>query len=625
MTNLIPAAAFLVGLLIGALVIWLLMRSRIRQAVSEAIAAAEAEKATLHERLEGREQGLTEAKALLQQKEILLEQVQHKAEDSGRKFAQCLQAYRSGQQSLQERTTALEDAKKSLTQKNADIEAQQNRAVTAERELAQTRQALESEKGQHGERCIALQESKKLLAQKDADIEAQQKRAVTAERDLAQTRQALESEKSQHGERTTLLTEKESLLEQHQQAITTLNRNLAQCRQELEGEKKSAEEKLALLQQAEQKLSNVFKSLASDVLNTNNESFLKLAKTHFETVQETAKGDLEKRQQAIVELVKPVKESLEKVDGKIQELEKVRAGAYSGLTEQVKSLVDMQKDLRNETANLVKALRTPNVRGRWGEVQLRRVVEIAGMVEHCDFNEQESADTEDGKLRPDMLVRLPGQKNIVVDSKAPLLAYLEAVECDDEEQRKLKLRDHARQIRTHIEALGKKAYFEQFQPSPEFIVMFLPGEAFLCAAEENNPQLTEFAMELRVLVATPTTLIALLKSIAYCWRQENLARNAKDISDLGQELYRRCSSLGEHFAKVGNHLGKATEAYNKAVGSLESRVLVTARKFGDFGAGSSGVEVEGIDPIEITPRILQAPEFVESCVDGELPRLRAPK
>ena len=267
-----------------------------------------------------------------------------------------------------------------------------------------------------------------------------------------------------------------------QTAESNLKAKLAQYATILDQERKQAEEKLAVVNRAQEKLADAFKALAAEALKSNNQSFLELAKATLEKFQETAKGDLEKRQLAIQELVKPVKESLEKVDTKINELEKARAGAYSGLTEQVKSLMDTQKQLQSETANLVKALRRPQVRGRWGEIQLKRVVEMAGMLDHCDFYEQQSTDAEEGRLRPDLLVRLPGRKHIVVDAKAPLSAYLDAVEAKDEETRTARLQAHARQVREHISALGRKSYFEQFDPAPEFVVLFLPGEVFFSAA-----------------------------------------------------------------------------------------------------------------------------------------------
>jgi DNA recombination protein RmuC len=258
------------------------------------------------------------------------------------------------------------------------------------------------------------------------------------------------------------------------------------------------------------------------------------------------------------------------------------------------------------------------VRGRWGEIQLKRVVEMAGMVDHCDFFEQQSVDTEDGRLRPDMVVRLPGSRNIVVDAKAPLSAYLEAIDAPDEETRKAKLQQHAQQIRTHLTMLGRKSYFEQFSPCPEFVVLFLPGEAFFCAALMQDPALIEFGVDQNVIIATPTTLIALLRAVAYGWRQEALAQNAKEISDLGKELYDRCSKMGEHMANLGKNLSNASEAYNRAVGSLESRVLVTARKFADLGAVSADGQIDELPPIEVTPRLLQAPELMRVAVDGEM-------
>ncbi|MCE5302750.1 MAG: DNA recombination protein RmuC [Planctomycetaceae bacterium] len=411
------------------------------------------------------------------------------------------------------------------------------------------------------------------------------------------------------------LSEKDVSLADLQRQVTVLTSQAAELRRALAEQQKQTEEKLALLDDAKRQLADTFKALAAGALQSNNTSFLELAKTHLEKFQESARGDLEKRQSAIDELVKPVRESLGKVDVKLQELEKSRIEAYSGLIEQVRSLSETQKELRGETANLVKALRRPQARGRWGEIQLRRVVEMAGMLEHCDFVEQQSTDTDDGRLRPDLIVRLPGQKNVVVDSKAPLEAYLDAIEAPDDETRAAKLKDHARQVRGHIMALGRKSYFEQFDFTPEFVVLFLPGEVFFSAALENDPELIELGVRQNVIVATPTTLIALLRAVAYGWRQERLAENAKTISELGQELYKRISDLGEHMQRLGKGLSTAIGAYNSAVGSLESRVLVSARRFKELGASPSNADIGETPPLESSPRLLQSPEFLGGSVE----------
>jgi DNA recombination protein RmuC len=360
-----------------------------------------------------------------------------------------------------------------------------------------------------------------------------------------------------------------------------------------------------VLRRRSQETDAAFKALSSDALARNNQAFLDLARATLAQTQEAARGDLEKRQQAIGEVVAPVRSSLDRMDSRIQELEKARAGAYATLTEQVRSLAVTQSELRSETGKLVTALRTPSVRGRWGEIQLRRVVEMAGMIDHCDFFTQTSVDSEDGRLRPDMLVRLPAGKTIVVDAKTPLSGYLEALDAGDEQTRKARMADHARQVRAHMTALSRKSYWEQFDRAPEFAVLFLPGECFMSAALESDPSLIEAGVGQNIILATPTTLIALLRAVAYGWRQENLAENAAEISALGKELYKRLSDMADHWNKVGKGLERAVEAYNGAVGTFESRVMVSARKFAELKSAPLGVEIAEMEPVDKNVRAVE--------------------
>jgi len=388
-----------------------------------------------------------------------------------------------------------------------------------------------------------------------------------------------------------------------QQAYTDVVAGKARLESALEAERKTSDEKIELVTRASEELRNAFKAMASDALKSNNLSFLVLAKESLERFQTEARGDLESRQKAVADMVAPVRDSLDKVDAKIQQMEVARGDAYGELRAQVQSLITTQKELQSETGNLVRALRTPNVRGRWGEIQLRRVVEIAGMLSYCDFAEQETVNTETGRLRPDLVVKLPGGKHVVVDAKTPLQAFLDAFETNDEETRRACLASHARQVRDHMKTLSGKNYWEQFEATPEFVVMFLPGETFFSAALEQDPGLIEQGVLQRVIPASPTTLIALLKAVAYGWNQEKLARNAQQISALGKELHERLRLLATHITAVGTGLDRAVESYNKAVGSLESRVLVSARKFAELGA-SVAEDIPELEPIETTARAL---------------------
>lgn len=440
-------------------------------------------------------------------------------------------------------------------------------------------------------------------AQALAEAEAQSRAEIAglAER-LTLREQELEWQRQQHRDFQAREENLESQLSETKSRARELETRL-------EDERKNAAEKISQLQDVEERLNRVFQALSAQALRANNQAFLDLAKAALEKFQSEAKGDLEQRQKAVENLVAPLKETLERYDQQVQAIERSRSEAYGSLSQQVEALLVSQQKLENETAKLAKALRMPQVRGRWGEFQLRKVVELAGMSAYCDFTEQENVNTESGRLRPDLTVKLPGGKSIVVDSKAPLQAYLDALESDSEEQRKAFLLAHARQIRSHLHSLSHKAYWSQLKDTPEFVVLFIPGEPFLSAAVEQDPELLEDGVKQRVIFATPLTLISLLRAVAYGWRQEIVAENTRRIADLGRELYDRIATLTRHFRALGQNLGNSVKAYNDAIGSLEGRILASARKFRELGS-TPQAEILELAPIEETTRNIQAAELL---------------
>jgi DNA recombination protein RmuC len=422
-------------------------------------------------------------------------------------------------------------------------------------------------------------------------------------------------------ERAGLLERLDDLTEQHDRAVERLRRaesEAAGATAALRSEREAGAQREELLTRRDTELKQAFKALSADALARNNEQFVALAEGRIKeataALAAKADGDAVSRAQAIAQLLDPMASTLQRVEGQLRTVEKERESAYAGLREQVSAMRFSSEQLQHETKALVNALRAPQVRGRWGELQLERIVQLAGMVEHCDFSTQVTGQGQDGGVRPDMVVHLAGGKQVVVDAKVPFAAYLEAVESRDPDVHRERLAAHARQLRQHVDALSAKNYWAAFEPSPEFVVLFVPGDPFLEAALRSDPALLEHAFSHNVVVATPTTLIALLRTVAYSWRQEALARNAAQVHQLGKELHSRLATMGTHVAKLGRSLDSAVASYNQTVSSLEARVLVTARKFTDLEVADDEIAAPG--QVERAPRTVAAPELVASAADS---------
>ncbi|MCX4193512.1 DNA recombination protein RmuC [Methylophaga sp. OBS1] len=389
-----------------------------------------------------------------------------------------------------------------------------------------------------------------------------------------------------------------------EKVIRRLERENTELSLSLELEKKQQKQLDDMLQQTQAQLANTFNQLSNEALSRNNNSFLKLAEENLKRFQSEAKADLSSREKAIEQLVKPISDALQQTTKQIHDIEKERKESYGSLRTTIDQMTKSQQQLQLETQNLVQALRRPEVRGQWGEMTLRRLAELSGMVAHCDFFEQTHTTTENGSIRPDMIVKLPEKRDIIVDAKTPLDAYLSAIQAKEDSERQRELKRHAQVIRSRVRELARKNYWAEYSNSPEFVVLFIPGEQFLAAALEVDPALLEDSMSQNIILATPTNFIALLRAVSYGWKQQALAENAEQIRELGETLYKRLSTFGNHLSKLGNSLGSTVNHFNSAVGSLERQVMPGARKFTEMGISSKN-EITDLPPVEQQPRQVQ--------------------
>ncbi len=465
--------------------------------------------------------------------------------------------------------------------------------------------------------AAALRRAAVAEASRTADVA---RAAIEAE--LLAARQEGESARAAREAETARAEQCHRRAEEAGERLAAAQAELTGVRAALDAERTATADRERLLTRREAELKDSFQALSAEALSRNNEAFVQLAEARLAkvTVAISAKsdGDASQRQQAIEALLNPITQTLHRLDGQLRTVEKEREAAYAGLREQVGAMHRTSEQLQTETRQLVTALRAPQVRGRWGELQLERIVQLAGMVEHCDFSRQltatDASGDDDALVRPDLVVHLAGGKHIVLDAKVPFGAYLEAVDATDPHRRADRLAAHARHLRAHVDSLAHKSYWQRFEATPEFVVLFVPGDPFLEAALQADPALLEHAFERNVVISTPTTLIALLRTVAYTWRQEALARNAARVHELGRELHSRLATMGGHVARLGKQLGGAVDAYNRTVSSLESRVLVTARRFGELGV--VGDQLDTPDQVERSPRTVQAVEFVASATNS---------